>query len=419
MSTLIPPSSLPRSHSGPELEDGRSVPLLSIGFRPFFLVATLMAVTWVPLWLFVLAGGGLGSYFSPVTFHAHEMLFGFAGAVISGFLLTAAANWTQRKTTSPLSLALLIALFILGRVLLLIPGIPSAAVALGDLAFFPALTILLAIPIVRAGSVRNLPFLGMLVLLFIANALMHLDAYFLRTWGNSPLRPGLGQNVALQVITLIILVMGGRVIPIFTRNGTRVEGIASVAAVDRWALLAFAAAALLDLSGRGLASVAAQPSLAVAWLLAGALHLYRMRTWGTRHAKAPLLWILHAGYGAVALSFVLRGLAYMGWFGPGSSAIHLLTIGGIGGLCLGMMTRVSLGHSGRMLVAPRTMSVAFALVVIAALIRVGVPAISPALAQQSYQLSGACWTLAFLLLLHFGLPIWLAPRADRLPRPAS
>lgn len=418
MSALIKPLSLNRSHTGPELEDSRALPLLSIGFRPFFLLATVVAVVWVPLWLFALTGGTLGSYFAPITLHAHEMLFGFTSAVIAGFLLTAGANWTQRKTTSATSLALLSGLFVLGRVMLLVPDVPPALVALLDLSFFPALTIVLAIPILKAGSVRNVPFLGMLAVLFIANALMHMDAYFLREWGDSPLLPGLGHNIALQVITLMMLVMGGRVIPLFTRNATKAAGIASVVAVDRWALAAFALAALLELSGVGLLSAGARHIVASAWLLAGALHLYRMSTWGSRHATAPLLWILHVGYGAIALSFVLRGLAHLGWL-PSSSALHLLTVGGIGGLCLGMMTRVSLGHSGRMLAAPQRISAAFALLVLAALIRVAVPAISPALAPLSYQLSGGCWTLAFLLFLSFGIPIWFSPRADRAHKATS
>lgn len=418
MSALIPSSSLSRSPPGPELEDSRTIPLLSIGFRPFFLVATLVAVVWVPLWLWALTGRRLGTYFPPVTLHAHEMLFGFAGAVISGFLLTAGANWTQRRTTSATSLALLLALFLLGRALLLMPDVPRALVAAVDLAFFPALTIVLAIPIFQARSMRNVAFLGMLLVLFSANALMHVDAHFLRATGSSPLPYGLGQNVALHVITLMMLVMGARVIPMFTRNATRVEGVASDPAGDRVALGVFAVAALGDL-GAALLPVEAMPILALTWLLTGCLHFYRMRSWGTLHARAPLLWILHAGYTAIGLSFVLRGFARLQWLVPPSSAIHLLTIGGIGGLCLGMMTRVSLGHSGRMLSAPRTMSIAFALLMLAALLRVVVPALTPAWAEQGYQLSGLCWTAAFLLLLQFGLPIWCSPRPDRKQRAPS
>lgn len=419
MSALIPSSSISRTSTGPEIEDTRALPLLSIGFRPFFLMATLVAVFWIPLWLFALTGQPLAPYFPPVALHAHEMLFGFAGAVISGFLLTAGANWTQRKTTSATSLALLVALFLLGRVLLLVPGMPLVLVAVVDLAYFPALTIVLGIPILQAGSIRNVPFLGMLLVLFTANAVMHLDAYFLRQSGISPFSYGLGQNLALHVITLMMLVMGARVIPMFTRNATRAQGIASDPMGDRFVLGIFAVAALWDLGGPALLPAQAAPILGLTWLFAGCLHFYRMRTWGTRHATAPLLWILHFSYGAIGLSFVLRGLARLEWFVPISSAIHLLTVGGVGGLCLGMMTRVSLGHSGRMLVAPRTMSAAFALLVLAALIRVVVPVLFPDWAQQGYQLSGTCWTGAFLLLLHFGLPIWLSPRPDRTPRTVS
>lgn len=397
----------------PQLEDPGAPSLLAIGFRPFFLLATLIAICWVPLWLLVLGGSPnanhvfAGHRFPATALHAHEMIFGFAVAVIAGFLLTAGANWAGRPTTSGPSLALLVALYLAGRVCMLTSSLSPLTSAAVDMAFLPALALTLILPLVRARSFRNFQFVGMLTLLWIANGLMHVGAL-----SEFVSLPGItwqtGSTLALRVITFMILVMGGRVIPLFTKNVTGIE-IARRPQVERLALAGFIVAALVDLF---LEISALTGSL---FLFTGLLHLWRMKTWGTQSAKVPLLWILHAGYAAVALSFILEGLADWGFLSP-TLALHLLTIGGIGGLCLGMMTRVTLGHSGRKLTAPRQMTVAFYLLLGAALVRVTGPLFGSSWLGASYQFSGVLWTAAFLLLLHFGVPIWFSPRADHPPR---
>lgn len=391
-----------RSPVRPRVENTQTHPFLSIGFRPFFFLASVLAVLWVPLWLHLLAGGEKASSFPILTWHAHEMLFGFTGAVIAGFLLTAASNWTGQRTVTGTGLLALSLLWLSARILLLIPTAPSWLVFVVDLAFFPAVALVLARPLVATKNVRNFPFLVMLALLVVANGLMHLEV----GWGGSQtLRPGLGTTLALRTITLMMLVMGGRVIPMFTKNATQAPRVGPRPLFDRVAIGAFLAAAFLT------ELVSAPGVVGSAWFVVGALHLIRMKSWGTRHARAPLLWILHAGYSAIALSFLLEGAAVLGWVLP-SAATHLLTVGGIGGLCLGMMTRVSLGHSGRMLVAPRRMTTAFAFLVAAALTRVFGPLFFSRFSFESYFLSGALWSLAFLLLLTFGAEIWFSPRAD-------
>lgn len=398
----------------PKLEDASAPAILSIGFRPFFLLATLGALLWVPLWLLLLSGTGsaLGiarsSHMPATILHAHEMLFGFAVAVIAGFLLTAGANWAGRPTTTGKSLALLVGLFLAGRFCLLTNALPPLYVALIDVAFLPVLGATLLVPLIQSGSTRNFQFVVMLLVLTAANALMHAGTSpeFVELTG---LTSQTGSTLALRAITLMILVMGGRVIPLFTRNATKQLNIEQRPWVDHLAIGAFLLAAVLDLF------LGATKLVGVLFLLASGTHFLRMSTWGTRRAKAPLLWILHAGYGAVALSLALEGLAAWGLLSK-TAALHLLTVGGISGLCLGMMTRVSLGHSGRMLSAPRTMSVAFALLMGAAFVRVLGPVFTPFWLTGSYYVSGALFTAAFALLLHFGVPIWFFPRVDERPR---
>jgi len=388
----------------PTLEDQEVPPVLSIGFRPFFLLASLTAVAWVPLWLFILEGVTVGGYFRGTALHAHEMLFGFTSAVIAGFLLTAGANWTGLATTTGSTLALLSGLWLLGRVVMLVPGVPTGLVALADLAFLPALALVLARALIRAKNARNFQFLGMLAVLTFANALMHLRAHTPDWLGAGNLPNVSGQTLALRVIALMLVVMGGRVIPMFTRNGTGAAGVVQRPRLDQLSLGALLLAVSVDLVSGGGRWTAAL------WFLAGGLHLARMSSWGFVAAlRVPLLWILNAGYAATALSFVLEGLANTGVV-PYSTATHLLTVGGIGCLTLGMMTRVSLGHSGRRLVAPRSMTFAFLLLLLATWVRVGGSLGSPGFTQQSYWVSGMCWTGAFALLFAFGLPIWLSPR---------
>jgi uncharacterized protein involved in response to NO len=409
MTQTLPVSLLTKT-SKPSVEDDKVHPFLSIGFRPFFFLATLTAVGWVPLWLHLLAGGKLGEgstkgHFSPMVLHAHEMLFGFTAAVIAGFLLTAASNWTGKRTATGRTLLSLCLLWLAARVAVLMPSIPFWLVALIDLSFFPAVALVLAVPIVASKNYRNLPFLIMLLLLFVSNGLMYLERTPL--WGSFFFSDqfGLGQTLALRTITLMMIVMGGRVIPMFTRNATRRDNVARNPLSDRIAIATYLVVVLLS------AFISDNTVLGALWLFCGGAHLYRMRTWGTLHASSPLLWILHFGYASIAFSFLLEGMAYFGWVPP-SVAIHALTVGGIGGLCLGMMTRVSLGHSGRMLAAPGSMTVAFGLLAAAATVRVTGPLFLSSALAKTYQLSGALFTAAFVLLLLFGLPIWFTPRAD-------
>lgn len=400
-------SLLARTASVP-LEDPATHALLSIGFRPFFLLAALCAIFWVPLWLLLLSGMdadliGAGT-FAPAALHGHEMIFGFTVAVISGFLLTAGANWTGRPTTNGKSLAGLTLLWLAGRVCMLSPAIPSTIAALVDLSFLPILAAVLGRSLVLANSRRNFAFLLMLLMLTLANALTHAEnsEEFRLLTG---VLPQTGTTLGLRIVTLMMLVMGGRVIPMFTKNATRRSEIHASPWLERWAISSFVLAASVDILWR-------HSTLGALLLIGtGLVQFLRMRTWGTRHAKDPLLWILHGSFLFIASSLVLDGLGALGLVSRDMGR-HLLTVGGIGGLCLGMMTRVSLGHSGRMLKAPTKMTVAFFLILAAGIIRASSPMLTGSVQSFSYQASGILWTLSFIVFLIFGFPIWTKPRVD-------
>lgn len=390
------PLSLQRT---PRPEDASSFSLFDLGFRCFFFGATLAALLLMPAWLFVLQGGATTPYFSSVAWHAHEMIFGYTGAVIAGFLLTAVGNWTKSVVASPRALLLLSLLWLSGRLCPLVPGLPPIVVFACDLAFLPVLTFVLGRPLGASKNQRNYFLVLLLLVLEFANLLYHLEV-----WG-APVSSGAGRDLALRMVALLILVIGGRVFPMFTRNATGNQRIKNVPWLDRLSI----GLVVLTTAAEGFSLP--RSLVGGLWMLAGVSNIVRMFTWGTLSAKAPLLWVLHLGYFFVALSFVLEGCFQYGLV-PQATALHCFTAGGVGLLTLGMMARVSLGHSGRMLVAPNSVAWAFVLLTAAALVRFLTPLLAPAFLSLSWTVSGILWTLAYLLFLLFGWPIWSKPRVD-------
>jgi uncharacterized protein involved in response to NO len=373
--------------------------LFQLGFRPFFLLAGIMATLFVPLWLL--------AFFAKVTlptrlygpsWHAHEMVFGFSAAVIAGFLLTAVRNWTNRPTPSGAPLAALSLLWVLGRVAILFDGaLPIGVAPALDLAFLPAVAFAIARPIVAAKSARNYAFIALLAILSAANAVFH----------TSPRYSSAAVRLALDVIVLMVFMIGGRVIPMFTANALRVE-TRSRPSLDRAAIAAMLAMLLT-------APLFPRVSGALA-LTAGVLNGARLVGWrslATR--KVPILWILHVGYAWIALGLVLRGIAAFVPTWISTAPTHALAVGAVSTMILGMMTRVSLGHTGRFLVVSGVVVAGYVLLTIAALAR----AIGPLIAPSSYAwmlvISGIAWTAAFATFVLAYLPILIAPRVDGKP----
>jgi uncharacterized protein involved in response to NO len=389
------------------IEEPRAAPrgafaLWALGFRPFYLLASGFAALSVLLWA-LQYGGYLGA--APVrgpTWHGHEMVFGFAMAVIAGFLFTAVRNWTQRRTPEGWVLAAIAALWLAGRILVMTPYPVAAAVA--NAAFPLAVAVGIGIPLVRSANTRNYFFVALMLAASAATLAVHLAAMGTITW---PER--LGLQVGLDLVLFVIAVVAGRVVPMFTNNGVPGAGADRKPVVEKLVLgatLAVLAGDLLALPPQMLA-----PLLLVACIAHG-LRLALWRPWRT--GGNPLVWILHAAYLWIVLHLLLRLLA-LGAVVPAQLAVHALTVGAIGGMTLGMMTRTAKGHTGRLLQADRWEVAAYVLVMAAALVRVGLPLAWPAAYAGSVVASGLLWSAAFGIYFVRYLPVLVRARVDGRP----
>jgi uncharacterized protein involved in response to NO len=378
--------------------------LWALGFRPFYLLAALLAALSIPLWALQATGHLDHAYLRGPAWHAHEMLFGFALAVIVGFLFTAGRNWSNQPTPTGGALAAIAALWVLARLLVLSPW-PLAAAAAN-----------VAFPLVAAWGLgralwagrnrRNYFFVGLLVLMALAAALFHAVQM-----GALALPGTLGLTIGLDIVLLIMAVMGGRVIPMFTNNGVPGAGAQVRREVERMAIGSVVALLVADLLP-GLASVELIALIAMAAAIAHAVRWALWRPWKT--LRTPLVWVLHLAYVWIPLHLLLRALAAFGWAAP-SPAIHALTVGAIGGLTIGMMTRTARGHTGRPLRADRADVAAYLLVAAAALVRVLLPLFWPATQVEAILSSALLWSAGFAVYAwHYGP--WLArPRLDGRP----
>ena len=371
-------------------EPGRAQPrgfaLLELGFRPFYLLAGLYAALAVPLWA-LQYGGSLGGA-NPL-WHAHEMLFGYAFAVIAGFLLTAARAWTARPTPSGGALAGIAALWIGARIL----GFFSLPVSsFVDLAFAAAIAWGIGRPILASAN-RNWYF--PLFVLALGAASVAFQAY-----------PRAALAVGLDVVLLVIAIMGGRVIPAFTNNAVTGAGARRSRFVEYCALGAILVLLVLDVFDLPVWPVA---------LVAGAVHAARVVLWAPLATRGrAILWILHLSYAWVAVHLLLRGLAGLDLV-PAALATHALTVGAIGGLTLGMMTRTSRGHTARPLKVGRWEVTAYVLVHAAAVVRVLLPLLAPGAYVGIVELSAALWCVAFAIFTVVYYPILSRPRLDGQP----
>ena len=358
------------------------------GFRPFFLLGALWAAIAVPLWLAAYAHGfPVPGALPPMLWHAHEMIYGYGLAVVTGFLLTAVPNWTGRLPIAGMPLATLAILWIAGRLAVFAGPVAAASV---DLAYTLVLAAVVAREVTAAKRFHNLPVVGTLLFLLAGNALVHLQALDIAY--TAPL----GNRIGIATLIALVSLIGGRIVPSFTRNWLARERpqVAAPAAhdrVDTVCLLVIVAAlvAWVAVPDTG-------PSRALA-LVGAAAALVRLARWrGLRTLREPLLFVLHLGYAWVAVGLVLLALDPA----PGA-AVHAFTVGAIGTMTLAVMTRASLGHTGRPLVAgPGTVAI-YVLITLAALMRVCAPLSPSPLLLTS--LAGAAWSAAFgLFALLYG-----------------
>jgi uncharacterized protein involved in response to NO len=375
--------------------------LFGAGFRPFFLLAGMQAALVVPLWLLQRAGGlDLHLAYASLLWHGHEMVFGFGGAAVAGFLLTAVPNWTGAPPVRGGALAFLTVLWLLARIALalgsLLPPWVGAALALP---FLPSLAIVLAKPLIQAGKFRNAAFLPILIVLILAQVLVLAEMVDFGDWGIT------GLDLGIFVLLVMIAIIGGRVIPWFTANELQRRGIGfrprSHPGLDLVAIVS------LVLAGGGwlfMSDDFTAGSLAIA---AAALNGVRLAGWGGwKTLRIPLLWVLHLAYAWMVIGLLLLGLSQFYADILPQVAMHALVTGCIGLMTLGIMSRAALGHSGRPLRAAPLTVAAYVLVALAALFRVFGTIVYP---LPALWLSGVLWSGGFAFYVAVYAPICLKP----------
>ena len=384
----------------PRVRAAKSFALWNLGFRPFYLLAGVFAALAMVLWTAQFAGWFAStSYLRDPLWHAHEMIFGYAFAVIAGFLFTAVCNWTGKSTPTGWKLVAVVALWVAGRVLLATPW-PLLAAAT-DTAFALALAAGIGVPLLASGNRRNYFFIALMLAIGGANLAFHLA---MSGHLEIPVRDML--QLGLNLIAFIMALMGGRVIPMFTANG-----VPGTRPVRRLWLERVALASLLVLLAADVAHVPAE-AVAVIAGIAGAAHAWRLALWQPLLTRGtPLVWILHAAYAWLVLYLILRALAGFDIVSL-NLATHALTIGAIGGMTLGMMTRTTRGHTGRPLRAEAAETACYILINLAAVVRVFVPLAAPAFYRDAVIVSGVLWAAAFAVFFGKYWTILTRPRVD-------
>jgi uncharacterized protein involved in response to NO len=390
-----------------------TVPVLfGRGFRPFFLLTGIQALFAIGAWLAMLRGvGPLPSWSSATQWHAHEMLFGFAGAALAGFLLTSAPAWTGRPAVTGARLAALAGLWLAGRIAVFFAGaLPSPWIAAAiDASFFAALATATALPIFAARSRRNYAFPLLLAVLAVANLLTHLGAM-----GSWPGIGAAGMRLATGSIVLIVATIGGRLVPLFTR-----AAIKRVGAQQEVRYLPWADAGTGPLVGIFVIADTIAPGTTVSGALAivaGIVVVLRTKGWALGFAlRDPLLWSMHIAYLWIPIGLVALGISTFSAAVPRNLALHALTSGAIGGMILAIMTRVALGHTGRAFRAPPGIPLAYGLLLGAAIARTFAPLFFSGAIASLLLISGLLWIGAFALFLAVYTPYLIAPRVDGKP----
>ena len=383
-----------------------------MGFRPFYLLAGAFAAVGVPVWHF--APGELlpgAPYLAGSAWHAHEMVFGFAAAVLTGFLLTAARAWTGLATPAGWWLAALALLWVAGRVLAATgPAVPAIAV---DCLFLPCAALAVALPVLKARNHRNLPVAAVPTLLGGANLLFHLD----HVGPIALARVNGGALLAMDLFALLIALMAGRVIPAFTANAVPAAKPRRNPYVEA---VAFGALAVLLVAGPLEPWLPGGPWLAGVAAAGALAHVVRLWLWDPAATlREPLLWVLPLSYAWLPAALILRALWLADTGVPEAAAFHALGAGAMGGLMLGMMTRSALGHTDRPLKARTVEKTAYALVHLGAALRVFGPLAGAEAEPHAFAGSAVLWSGAFALFFAAYWPILTRPRVDEAPAPGA
>jgi len=394
----------------PDLAPARRCAVFDYGFRPFFLLCGAYGLIMVPWWLYHFAHSSVSFAGLPAIYwHAHEMIYGFVMAAIAGFLLTAVPAWTGQRGFAGLPLIVAVVLWAAGRVAMSVAGTaPFWFIAAAELAFVPCLLALVAPPILRTRN-RNFPILAVLLVLWIIDG-----AFVLGMARADALLASGAIRLAIDFVLVLVTIIGGRIVPTFTANALRRRG-ETVTTVTRKPVEYAVIALMIAIAVTDVFAPLAWASgvLAAFAALAHALRLAGWRSFRTR--GEPILWIMHVAYAWIPLGLALKALALLGDFGWATKWQHALGAGALATMILAVMTRVALGHTGRDLVVPRAIGVAYLLLTFAALLRVFGVAILPESYLLTLTVAGIAWMAAFGIFLVVYAPILWWPRADGRP----
>jgi uncharacterized protein involved in response to NO len=392
--------------------------VFSEGFRIYFLAAAVYAVfamlVWLG-WLGVHAANGLvvSTAFAPAPhlWHAHEMVFGYSSAVLAGFFLTAVPSWTGTRPAQMGFVTLSAAVWLAGRAAVWFSAsLDPFVVAAIDLAFVPLLSVRVAIALIKRPQPHNLMFLGLLALFWTGNLMVHLN------WTGLvqiPVETGLWAG--LLAVCAVISVVGGRVVPAFTRNAMLKAGRDTGLPRQHLSFNVTGIAAAIALPLAVLLGAPAATSGALA-LIAGLAQLARLAGWrGNWTLRQPILWSLHLAFAMLGVGYLLLGVALLDLGVGKTAALHVLGIGAIGGMTLAVMSRAALGHAGKPLIVAKPVAAAYVLIALAALTRFTGAALPPELYTVAMLLSGAFWIAGFGIFAAVYAPILTRPR----PRPAA
>ena len=392
-------------------KEQKITPLLRLGFRPFFLSGAIFSIVAIILWLLMYKGTiNLSPLGGGYWWHIHEMIFGFGCAIIAGFLLTAIQNWTGVRGAQGTTLLVLFLLWLAGRIVLLVPSVFSDIITtIIDLSFLPVVAYVLAKPLIATKQYNNLFFVPLLLLFTLANLEMHLAIYFPQTFTIT-----YAGYAGVMLITLLMSVMAGRVAPMFTANGTKTAKATPLPWLDKVTngSLAIAMFSLLMEPIIGFS----QQFFGIILIIAGifqTMRWLRWRPWIT--LGVPLLWSFHLAIKFIAYGLIILGASYLIPEIPSSHMWHLLTVGGMGGLILAMISRVSLGHTGRPLSPPKAMTAAYIFITLAAIIRAFGPWALPEKTVLFIDISGTFWLFAFGIFVITYAPMLMSGRKDGRP----
>lgn len=387
------------------------VPLFRLGFRPFFLFSSLFSILAIGLWVGSLSGlFHFEPYGSALWWHGHEMIFGFAFAVIIGFLLTAIQNWTGMPGLKSWPLFFLFSTWLGARLALLFAVTPSYWVLALDISTPVLAGYFLWRSVAQAKQWRNLFFVPVMLIFALSNGLMHVSLI-----EHMPKLATQSVLTMVMLVTLIMCVMGGRVIPFFTARGTNTEKATPIVALEWLALIPLWIYIVLSIVD----TFFTIPTIILAALLliagfANLVRFLRWRPWVT--LKVPLVWSLHCAFAFIPLGLIAFGISLLEpSLIQSLAAIHLLTTGAMGSLIMAMMARVSLGHTGRALEIRPIIVWAFILIVLAGAIRSILPMLMPQLSLLSYQIGGVLWVVSYGIFVFVYLPILSKPRIDGRP----